>query len=257
MSKSGGEADRKGIKMAQRRMMSMRIVDTDKFIEMPMSARLLYYDYCMRADDDGFISSPHKIIKMIGCSEDDYKLLILKGYIIPFDDGICVIRHWWIHNYIRKDRYNETIFKEEKKQLVITDNIYTLESGIQNVIPNDIPMVDTGKVRLELGKNNKENNKKKADEELRKDNVSKKTYGTYKHVKLSDKEFESLKTDYSNYKDLIDYLDSYIEEKSYKSKSHYLSIKRWVVDAVKKKSINNTPTPTKKTFDEVFEEAVQ
>lgn len=237
--------------MAQRRMMSMRIVDTDKFIQMPVTTRLLYYDYCMRADDDGFISSPHKIMKMIGCSEDDYKLLILKGYIIPFDDGICVIKHWRIHNYIRKDRYNETIFKEEKKSLVLTDNVYSLESGIPSVIPT----VDTGKVRLELGKvNNKENNKKKVDDELRKDNDSKKTYGTYKHVKLSEKELESLKKTYSNYEELIDYLDSYIEEKGYKSKSHYLTIKRWVVDAVKKKNINNSQT-NKKTFDEVFKEA--
>ena len=231
--------------------MSMRIVDTDKFIQMPVTTRLLYYDYCMRADDDGFISSPHKIMKMIGCSEDDYKLLILKGYIIPFDDGICVIKHWRIHNYIRKDRYNETIFKEEKKSLVLTDNVYSLESGIPSVIPT----VDTGKDRLELGKvNNKENNKKKADDELRKDNDSKKTYGTYKHVKLSEKELESLKKTYSNYEELIDYLDSYIEEKGYKSKSHYLTIKRWVVDAVKKKNINNSQT-NKKTFDEVFKEA--
>lgn len=120
--------------MSQKRMFSKQIIDTDLFLEMPLSTRLLYYDFCMRADDDGFIDSPKKIIKMIGCSEDDLKILITKNYLIPFESKVCVITHWLIHNTIRKDRYNPTIHVEERSQLNITDKIYQInkEKGSGN-----------------------------------------------------------------------------------------------------------------------------
>ncbi len=113
--------------MAQKRMLSMNIIDTDMFIQMPISARLLYYDFCMRADDDGFIDSPTKIMKMIGCTEDDLKILIAKGYLIPFKNKVCVIKHWLIHNTIRKDRYNPTIHLEERNQLFLNNKIYEFQ----------------------------------------------------------------------------------------------------------------------------------
>lgn len=113
--------------MAQKRMLSMNIIDTDMFIQMPISARLLYYDFCMRADDDGFIDSPTKIMKMIGCTEDDLKILIAKNYLIPFKNKVCVIRHWLIHNTIRKDRYNPTIHLEERNQLAVNNKIYDFQ----------------------------------------------------------------------------------------------------------------------------------
>ena len=84
--------------MAERRMFAKTIIDSDAFLEMPISARLLYYDLGMRADDDGFINSPKKIMKMIGASEDDINILILKKFIIPFDNGVVVLKHWRIHN---------------------------------------------------------------------------------------------------------------------------------------------------------------
>jgi len=108
--------------MAQRRMFSQKIIDTDIFLEMPNSTRLLYFDLGMRADDDGFVSAPKKIMKMTGASEDDLKLLCSKQFIIPFDTGICVITHWRIHNYIQKDRYTETHYKDELSQLNIEEN---------------------------------------------------------------------------------------------------------------------------------------
>lgn len=150
--------------MAQRRMFSLKVIDTDLFLDMPISARLLYYDLSMRADDDGFVSSPKKIQRMIGCSDDDFKLLIAKQFIIPFESGVCVIKHWRIHNYIRIDRYTETIYKDEKQELIEDDGKYEIvpfSHDIPNDIPNDIPLVtqmDTqvrlGKDRLELGKDN-------------------------------------------------------------------------------------------------------
>lgn len=146
--------------MARRRMFSMDIIDTDHFLEMPMSTQLLYFHLSMRADDDGFVSSPKRILRLIGVAEDDFKMLLAKEYIIPFQSGVCVIKHWKIHNYIRSDRYKETIYKQEKELLIEEDNVYQLpDNGIPNVIPDDIPTVSTGKVRLgkvRLGKVSKE-----------------------------------------------------------------------------------------------------
>lgn len=161
--------------MAQRRMFSLKVIDTDLFLDMPISARLLYYDLSMRADDDGFVSSPKKIQRMIGCSDDDFKLLIAKQFIIPFESGVCVIKHWRIHNYIRIDRYTETIYKDEKQELIEDDGKYEIvpfSHDTPNDIPNDIPLVtqmDTqvrlGKDRLEEGKDSLEKEKGKSSKE--------------------------------------------------------------------------------------------
>lgn len=139
--------------MARRRMFNLDIIDTDLFIEMPQSSRLLYYELCMRADDDGFVSSPKKIQRVVGCSDDDFKVLITKKFIIPFETGIVVIRHWKIHNYIQKDRYKETLYSEEKRLLSQEENgAYKLmdTSCIQNG--------NTGKNSIELVKDSIDNN---------------------------------------------------------------------------------------------------
>lgn len=145
--------------MAQRRMFSLKIIDTDLFLDMPVSARLLYYDLSMRADDDGFVASPKKIQRMIGASDDDFKLLIAKRFIIPFESGICVIKHWRIHNYIQRDRYNETIYTEEKSQLEEVNGSYELSGPnnmdtkcIQSVIPNGYKVSDKMDTQVRLGK---------------------------------------------------------------------------------------------------------
>lgn len=136
--------------MASRRMFSLQVIDTDKFIEMSISARLLYYELGMRADDDGFISSPLKIIRAVGCSIDDLKLLIAKGYVISFDSGIVVIRHWKMNNYIQADRYKKTIYQDEVKTLDLSNNVYNSNNAC-------IQPVSIGKDRLgedRLGKDN-------------------------------------------------------------------------------------------------------
>ena len=117
--------------MAERRMFAKTIIDSDAFLDMPLSTQALYFHLAMRADDDGFINNPKKIQRLIGASEDDLKLLIAKNFIIPFESGIVVIKHWRIHNYIRSDRYKETVYQEERALLEIKDNnAYTL--GIPN-----------------------------------------------------------------------------------------------------------------------------
>lgn len=120
--------------MANRRMFSLKIIDTDLFLDMPVSSQLLYFHLSMRADDDGFVSSPKKIIKMVNCSEDDFKVLRAKNFIIPFESGICVIRHWKIHNYIQSDRYNKTMYLAEKEALLDVNGTYEI---------NELKHVDT------------------------------------------------------------------------------------------------------------------
>lgn len=141
--------------MAERRMFAKTIIDSDAFIDMPLSTQALYFHLSMRADDDGFINNPKKIQRMIGASEDDLKLLIAKRFIIPFDSGIVVIKHWKIHNYIQKDRYKETVYLEEKAMLDTKGNkAYTLRSDtacIQSVSKADT-QVRLGKDRVRLGK---------------------------------------------------------------------------------------------------------
>ncbi|WP_243894525.1 hypothetical protein [Clostridium perfringens] len=105
--------------MAERRMFSKTIIDSDIFLDMPLSTQALYFHLSMRADDDGFVNNPKKIQRMIGCGDDDLKLLIAKQFIIPFESGICVIKHWRIHNYIQKDRYKPTLYQGELDQLEV------------------------------------------------------------------------------------------------------------------------------------------
>lgn len=115
--------------MAERRMFAKTIIDSDAFLDMPLSTQAIYFHLSMRADDDGFINNPKKIQRMVGGSDDDLKLLIAKRFIIPFESGIVVIKHWKIHNYIQKDRYKETVYQDEKACLRVKDNnSYTLDT---------------------------------------------------------------------------------------------------------------------------------
>jgi hypothetical protein len=118
--------------MAQgkRRMFSLKVIDTDEFLDMPQSTQLLYFHLSLRADDDGFVANPKRILKISGSNDDDMKVLTAKRFVIPFESGICVIRHWRVHNYIQKDRYEETQHLEEKSQLGLAKNKeYLLSSG--------------------------------------------------------------------------------------------------------------------------------
>lgn len=103
--------------MAERRMFAKTIIDSDAFLDMPITARLLYYDLAMRADDDGFVNAPKKIMRMVGASQDDLSILALRKFIIPFEIGVIVIKHWKIHNYIKNDRYKPTTYQSEKAML--------------------------------------------------------------------------------------------------------------------------------------------
>lgn len=117
--------------MAERRMFTQKIVDSDAFLDMPLSTQCLYFHLNMRADDDGFVNNPRKIQRMIGASDDDLKLLIAKRFIFGFESGVIVIKHWRMHNLIRKDRYHPSQYQEELMTLGIKDNGSYTEAGNQ------------------------------------------------------------------------------------------------------------------------------
>ena len=222
--------------MAERRMFAKTIVDSDAFLDMPVTARLLYYDLSMRADDDGFINSPKKIQRMIGASDDDLKVLIAKKFIIPFESGVVVIKHWRIHNYIQKDRYKPTVYKEEMAKLEIKDNnSYSLETKcIQNGYSLDT-QVRLGKDSIGKDSINIPSTSSKTEKEVIK---------MAEFVSMTQDELDKLVDKYG--KDFtdkcIEVLDNYKGSSGKKYKSDYRAILTWVVGTV-----NETKQKEKKT----------
>lgn len=130
--------------MAQRRMFSKKITETDRFLEMPLSSQALYFHLNMGADDEGFIDKARTIQRTVGASDDDMKLLIAKGFLIPFDSGVVVIRHWRIHNYIQNDRFQSTLYQNEKSQIEYD------KSKTANFSPNKKCIHEVSKVETQV-----------------------------------------------------------------------------------------------------------
>lgn len=185
--------------MAERRMFAKSIIDSDAFLEMPLSTQALYFHLAMRADDDGFVNSPRKIAKMLGTGEDEFKVLLAKKFLLGFESGVIVIKHWKIHNYIQKDRYTPTKYFEEKNTLSLDENkSYSLtklikkQPCIQHVYSLDT-QVRLGKDRLEIGKNRLEvveDITSTAAEDFKKE--SENFYGEYANVYLSKEQYNKL-----------------------------------------------------------------
>ncbi|MCP4269148.1 MAG: DNA replication protein [Candidatus Brocadiaceae bacterium] len=139
--------------MAEKRMFTKTIVDSDVFLDMPQSAQNLYFHLNMRADDEGFINSPKKIMRMVSSNQNDMDILLAKRYLLSFPSGVIVVKHWKMHNAIRQDRLKETMYLEEKSQLITkengsyTDNIKLLQPSDNQVTDNLSPRLD--KIRLE------------------------------------------------------------------------------------------------------------
>ena len=129
----------------QRRMFSPQIVESEEFLSMPVSSQALYFHLGMHADDDGFVQ-PKIIMRSIGSNDDDLKVLLVKRFLLSFEGGVVVIKHWLIHNLIQKDRYHATRFQDEKKTLFIKENkAYTDNSESVNKMLTEVRL---GKVRL-------------------------------------------------------------------------------------------------------------
>lgn len=222
--------------MAERRMFAKTIIDSDAFLDMPQSTQLLYFQLSMRADDDGFVNNPKSIMRNVGCKEDDMRVLSGKKFIIPFESGVIVIKHWKIHNYIQKDRYHETKYKQEKASLT------TDENGAYTQCIQDVSNVDT-QVRLELGKDRLgEDNKETPDKPAK---SPKHKHGEYKHVLLTSDQYLKLCEEWGEQELLrmIKELDEGIQAKGYKYADHNLAIRNW------KKNSKGTPIPKQSLKD--------
>ena len=109
--------------MAERRMFTKKIIDSDAFLDMPLSTQALYFHLNMRADDDGFVNNPKKICRMTGASEDDLRVLISKRFVLTFENGVIVIKHWRMHNLLRKDRYKPTQYQEQLAEIELKTTV--------------------------------------------------------------------------------------------------------------------------------------
>lgn len=215
--------------MAERRMFAKTIVTSDAFLDMPMSARCLYFTLGMFADDDGFVNSPKSIMRQVGATKDDMQILIAKKFVLLFDSGVIVIKHWRINNYLRSDRYKETTYVEEKAELTVEDNgSYTKNN---DGIPVGIPMVDQCETQNSIGKDSKD----------------KSTYGEFGNVRLKEEEFEKLKEKFpSDYKDRIEALSVYMRSRGKTYKDHYATILNWARKEQKDKDAQPKPIEPKK-----------
>lgn len=212
--------------MAERRMFAKTIIDSDAFLDMPLTTQSLYFHLSMRADDDGFINNPKKIQRVIGASDDDLKLLIAKNFIIPFESGIVVIKHWKIHNYIRNDRYKETVYQEEKMLLSTKDNkAYTIGIPDDNQMETQVRLGKDSLVQDSIGQESV------VSEPVRN------TYGEYNNVLLSDEEYSKLTQLFpSDYLDRIEKLSSYMASSGKTYDNHLATITFWAEQDKKKKS---------------------
>ncbi|WP_438768972.1 DNA replication protein [Limosilactobacillus reuteri] len=138
--------------MAQRRMFSQKVTETDKFLDMGLTAQSLYFHLGMNADDDGFVGNPKSIKRMIGASEDDLKALVEKDYLIVFDDGVVIIKDWLVSNYVKKDRYTPTIYTEDMKLIGLDKNkryqfVSDLEPERNQTVSKVVPKI---KIKFQL-----------------------------------------------------------------------------------------------------------
>lgn len=141
--------------MAERRMFAKTIIDSDAFLEMPLSTQCLYFHLNMRADDEGFVNNPKKIARMINASTDDLKILLAKSFILEFESGVIVIKHWKLNNYIRGDRYHPTVYVEEKARIAEKENgSYTFNDGqlVGNRLADGRQMVGNRYTEVSIGK---------------------------------------------------------------------------------------------------------
>lgn len=181
--------------MAERRMFTKKITESDAFLEMPSSAQNLYFHLNMEADDDGFVNAPKKIMRIVGASEDDMKLLILKKFVLLFENGVIVIKHWRMHNLLRHDRYHPTQYQDEYKSLSLDEeSIYHRITMETNEEEPQIPWQPNGnqmatEVRLgkdSIGKVNKELFAPSSDESDAVARIPLNINGTYHYIFQAD-----------------------------------------------------------------------
>ncbi|MCR4755635.1 MAG: hypothetical protein K5868_08925 [Lachnospiraceae bacterium] len=114
--------------MARKRMFSFDVINSDRFLDLPLATRGLYFHLNCEADDDGFISSALRTLRAVDGTEEMLNELVNAEYLIKFDSGIYLVKHWLLHNCIQKDRYTPSIHTKERGQVNVVDRIYCLSS---------------------------------------------------------------------------------------------------------------------------------
>ena len=216
--------------MAERRMFAKTIIDSDAFLDMPITSQLLYFHLSMRADDDGFVNKPKSIMRMIGGKDDDIKVLFAKKFLIPFESGVVVIKHWKIHNYIRKDTYTETKYKEEKSLLETDENSAYRLSVTDPLQLRDESVTGTS-TQVRLGKDSIDYSDMSESDDSSPPAKPKKPvkhkYGEYQNVLLTDDELQKLQEEFADCDARIERLSSYVASTGKAYKSHYATIRNW------------------------------
>ena len=209
-------------------MFAKTIVTSDAFLDMPPTTRSLYMLLCVMADDDGFVNAPRSIMRMSGATDDDMKLLIVKRFVLTFESGVVVIKHWRIHNLIQKDRYKETKYLEEKAMLALDENNAYTEAD-SSMYPECIQPVSKPESQVRLGKVSTGKSRIGEDnEEAAPPKPTKHKYGMYKNVLLSDEEYQKLIEEFPHdYTERIERLSEYIASTGKKYKSHLATIRSW------------------------------
>ena len=231
--------------MAERRMFAKTIIDSDAFLEMPTTSQLLYFHLSMRADDDGFVNKPKSLMRMVGCKDDDLKLLFVKKFLIPFESGVVVIKHWKIHNYIRKDTYTETKYKEEKATLELDENSAYRLADVSPLQLRD-ESVTSPSTQDRIGKVSTGKDSVGEDiEEAKPPKPTRHKYGLYENVLLTDEDFQKLQEEFPNdCFERIERLSEYIASTGKSYKSHLATIRAWArKDTVQKPKATKSSNP--------------
>ena len=207
--------------MAEKRMFTNKIVESDAFLGLPFSTRCLYYGLNMNADDDGFLNSPNKIIRITGASEKDLKTLIAERFVLDFGGGIICIKHWRMHNTLKKDRYKPTQYQKEFSMLTIQeDGSYTENNRSGTIMEpernHSIDKNSIDQISIVEEREDKENK------------PIRHKYGEYKNVLLSDADLEKLKNEFpQDWQKRIENLSSYIASTGKSYKNHLATIRNW------------------------------
>ena len=249
--------------MADKRMFSKTIIDSDTFLDMPQTTQLLYFHLGMYGDDEGFVNNPKKIQRSIGCADDDLKLLIAKGFVIPFDSGVIVIAHWYINNTLRKDRTKESMFENERDMLTIDSNgVYVLnKKNTDNQLPticqptdNQLPTIcqptDNNmvgkcphKVREGKVREGKVREGKVREGKVREDEFST-NLSTFSHeyVNLTSEQYNALTQKYPKHivDEYIRRVSDYCQSKGRNYSDYVMTISRWIDEDVAKGKVTLT-----------------
>lgn len=225
--------------MANRRMFNKKITESDAFLDMPLSSQCLYFHLNMNGDDDGFVNNPKMIMRLIGASDDDLKLLISKAFVLAFESGVIVIKHWRMNNTLLNDRYKPTDYQEEYQMLGLKDNkSYTWKQN------GNILETQHNITKHNITKHNIECEIKSKDKTKKINKVNKRNkYGEYKHVLLTEEQHTHLIEDYGSelIAEYIKKVDEYVQLKGKTYKDYNLAIRNWLRNdnRLKKEERNN------------------